>query len=70
MGVDEENLQVMDVEMIMEIFPIHTYNTYIYLQVAFVVYCRCCLKKNLNASRPSEHPPVSDVDSHFSVLSL
>ena len=20
--------------------------------------CRCCLKKKLNASRPSEHPPV------------
>ena len=21
-------------------------------------YCKYCLKKNLNASRPSEHPPV------------
>ena len=29
MGVVEGNLQVMDVEIIMEKFPIHTYGTYI-----------------------------------------
>ena len=23
----------------------------------------CCLKKNLNASRPSEHPPVNNVEN-------
>ena len=29
MGVDEENLQVMDVETITGNFPIHTYGRYI-----------------------------------------
>ena len=30
MSVDEENLQVMDVEIIMEHFPMRTYGTYIH----------------------------------------
>ena len=29
MGVDEGNLQVIDVEILMETFPIHTYGKYI-----------------------------------------
>ena len=76
MGVDEGDLQVMDVEMIKENFPIYTYGTYIPTtskkysiethldllripQSGMLIHTSAhCLKKNLNASRPSEHPPV------------
>ena len=38
MGVDEENLQEMDVGMIMENFPIQTYGTYILTSSKYGVY--------------------------------
>ena len=66
MGVDEENLQeVMDVEMIMENLPLHTsYGTYILLTSSkYGVYA--IFLENLNACRPSEHPPVRGVDSRI-----
>ena len=36
MGVNEESLQVMDVEMI-ESFPLHTYDTYILTSINYGV---------------------------------
>ena len=51
MGIDEGNLQVIDVDVILENCPI----TIVLLNL--LVY-NSCLKKNLNAPRPSEHPPV------------
>ena len=38
MGVDEGNLQVMDVEVIMENFPIRTYGTYILTSSNYSIY--------------------------------
>ena len=47
MGVDEGNLQIIDVDMTL------------YCSVTtFVLNLLVCLKKIQNAPRPSEHPPV------------
>ena len=58
-GVDEGNLQVIDVEVIIENCPlVFLYGTYLPVAIMVSVIHKVCLKKNLNSSRPSEHPPV------------
>ena len=37
-GVDEGNLKVMDVEMIIRLFSIHTYGTYILASSSYSIY--------------------------------
>ena len=61
MGIDEINLQVMDVEMIIANFPIRTCGTYILTSSSYSI--DIVLKNNLNASRSSEYPPVRGVVS-------
>ena len=54
MGVDEGDLQVVaqiDVDVILEDCSITI--------VMRILRKKCCLKKNQNAPRPSEHPPVT-----------
>ena len=59
MGVDEGNLRVIDdVKMIIENCPLVFLSTYLPVAIMVSVIHNVCLKKNLNSSRPSEHPPV------------
>ena len=64
MGVDEGNLQIIDVDMTtLDNCPVTiivvVLNLFVYGTIQYSV-CVCIFKKNLNASKPSEHPPSGE----------